>query len=166
MEIVSVLPPAPPTNPPELPDKHPTALSVNTPAIHNNNSGDAMTQQNGRARNDNAVIINGIDEEDPSKPPTPSFSAEAALPVKPVFKTPKTPRTPLTPLSPEARLEPDDYRYVVKDTNSAGSDELRMVSAVELSRPKGVFSTAKLKLLLRSVLYRKSDRHPFAVKVI
>ena len=45
------------------------------------------------------------------------------------------------------------------------SDELLEVKGEELYRQKGVFTTTKLKLLLRSVLYRKSDKHPFAVKV-
>ena len=114
------------------------------------------------------IVSNGIDnghnsiDATPVKPDNHVPVKPDSIPVKPVFKSPKTPRTPLTPLSAEVSLKPEDYRYIVRRSNS---DELLEVKGEELYRQKGVFTTTKLKLLLRSVLYRKSDKHPFAVKV-
>ncbi len=155
VRIVKVLPPAPPTSPPI---KQPHTPTVDQPPTK---IGPETVTQNGEASDCEIinVVSNGISEVPPSdaipKPVTPS--------VKPVFKIPKTPRTPSTPLTPEISLNADDYRYVVK--NEANPEIIRELKAAELSRPKGLFTSAKLKLLLRSVLVRKSDKHPFTVKV-
>ncbi len=162
VQVVKVFPSAPPTDAPEYPIKQPSAPSVNeqSHATVKNNSAEALTQngEGGSVETDHTAVTNGVNE--PSS--TPNLTSDV-LSVKPVFKIPKTPRTPLVPLSSESSLDPEEYRYVVKDTVSP--DVLRVVPAAELSRPKGLFTTAKLKLLLRNCLYRKSDRHPFAVKV-
>ncbi len=157
VRIVKVLPPAPPTSPSIIQPPTPSVDQLAT------KTGPETVTQNGEASNCEIidVVSNGISEVTPTpsdatlKPVTPS--------VKPVFKIPKTPRTPLIPLTPEILLNADDYRYVVKD--EANPEKIREVEAAELSRPKGLFTSAKLKLLLRSVLVRKSDKHPFTVKV-
>ncbi len=159
MKIVKVFPPAPPTTASESPPKISPALTVDK------ETNPLPITQNGEIRNSDAT--NSEIASDIGTKSSKALTPNPDEPVKPVFKTPKTPRTPrtpLTPLSPEAALDPEQYCYIVKD-NTDSSDVLRTVPASELTRPKGLFTTAKLKLLLRSVLYRKSDRHPFAVKV-
>lgn len=91
------------------------------------------------------------------------ISLKDFTPTKQVFKSPKPPRTPLTPLSSELSLKPEDYRYIVTEIES--SDKLKDVKGGELYRAKGIFTTNKLKILLRIALGRKSEKHPFIVKV-
>lgn len=163
VQVVKVLVPATPISGPVKP----ASSSVDEQAIQSTDIPNGLPPESKILKNGEAsdseitACTNGVNENSVNSIRNSTTSGAVSTPEnKP---TVKTPRTPLAPLSPETSLNPEDYRYIVKD--SADPERVREVPAVELNRPKGVFTTAKLKLLLRSVLYRKSDKHPFAVKV-
>lgn len=163
VRVVKVIPPSPP---PTSPLKSPSRPSLDTtstphsPALPQSKENSIVPQP------PKAVSVTEVDHSDEhvvSNGLAPLNDSDKSTPAKPVFKSPKTPRTPLTPLSSEVSLKPEDYRYVVREVGNP--EKTREVKGGELCRPKGIFTTNKLKILFRIALGRKSEKHPFIVKV-